>query len=317
MSDFIEQNNVTSVNSSEFLWVDKYRPKNVDDYIGSTSVKDSLKSFMDKQTIPNLLFFGSAPGTGKTTAAKILVNNIDCDYLYINASSENGVDVIRNKITNFASTMGFHGIKIVILDECDYLTPEAQGALRNVIETFISTTRFIFTCNYVEKVIGPIRSRLQEFEVVPPSKKDVAIKLKQVLDKESVTHSIEDIGYIVNTYYPDMRKIYNFAQQYSIDGKFCMPKAGVIENDAKQKLVQMLKEKAPFNQIRQVIADADVTHFESYYQELYDKIEEYACGKEVVIILEIAESMYQSALVVDKEITFAACIARILKQLSK
>ena len=314
--DFLET--TTEEKSSMELWVDRYRPVKLEDYIGEQSVKDALKGFIDNKNIGHLLFFGSQPGTGKTTAAKMLVKNIPCDYLYLNSSDENGIETIRTKIKGFASTVGFNPIKIIILDEADFLTAEAQGALRNVIETFSATTRFILTCNYVEKIISPIRSRCQEFEVIPPSKKEIAVKLKKILDTESIKHTMEDLGYIVNTYYPDMRKILNFSQQYSTDGTIHIPKQGVVENDTKDKIITLLKTPAKsttFNEIRQLVADADVKHFDSFYKTLFDKISEYSNGKEILVTLTIAEYVYQSALVVDKEISFMACIARLLKEL--
>ena len=140
------------------LWVEKYRPNQLDNYIGNDHLKSKVSVYLESGDIPHLLLFGRA-GTGKTTLAKLLVNNIDCDYLYINASDENSVDVVREKVKNFASTLGFKDMKVIILDECDYITPNAQAALRNLMETFSKNCRFILTCNYVERIIDPIQSR--------------------------------------------------------------------------------------------------------------------------------------------------------------
>ena len=166
------------------LWVEKYRPNELDNYIGNDHLKSKVSVYLESGDIPHLLLFGRA-GTGKTTLAKLLINNIDCDYLYINASDENSVDVVREKVKNFASTLGFKDMKVIILDECDYITPNAQAALRNLMETFSKSTRFILTCNYVEKIIDPIQSRCQTFAITPPSKKDVAKRLNDIL-KEMV-----------------------------------------------------------------------------------------------------------------------------------
>lgn len=319
MNGFIEETEVTN-KKEHYIFVEKYRPATLDGYISDKSFKDVLSSFIKKKDIPHLLFYNSSPGTGKTAAAKILVKNIPCDHLYINASDENSVDTVRTKIKGFASSAGFHDIKIIILDECDQLSVEAQGALRNLIETFSLHTRFILTCNYVEKMIPPISSRCQTFKVESPSKKDVAILLKSILEKENVSFTVEDLGYIINTYYPDMRKVINFAQQSVVDGKIVINKHDALETDTKLKVVELLKigignSLSTFNEIRQLIANADIRFFDEYYRFLYDKVGEYSKGKDVLAILIIAECLYQSSLVVDKEITFMSCVARLLKEL--
>ncbi len=142
------------------LWVEKYRPKNLDSYVGNENLKKKVSRYLKEGDVPHLLLFGNA-GTGKTTLAKLIVKNIECDHMYINASDENSVDVMRNKIKDFASSVGFKPIKVIILDECDFLTPNAQAALRNLMETFSRHTRFILTCNYVEKIIDPIQSSVK------------------------------------------------------------------------------------------------------------------------------------------------------------
>ena len=162
------------------LWVEKYRPIRLEDYVGSDSLVSSMSDYIKQQDIPHLLMYGKA-GTGKTTAAKLLVKNIECDYLYVNASDENSVDAIRFKIKAFAASAGFNDLKVVILDESDFLTPNAQAALRNLMETYSSTTRFILTCNYVEKIIDPIQSRCQVFHITIPTKTSAAKKVAHIL----------------------------------------------------------------------------------------------------------------------------------------
>ena len=149
-------------NTENTLWVEKYRPDTLEGYVGNEHILQKVKIYIENEDVPHLLLYGQA-GTGKTTLAKIITNQIDCDVMYINASDENSVDAVRDKIRGFASSMGFRKWKVVILDESDYLTPNAQAALRNLMETFSKTTRFILTCNYVEKVIDPIQSRCQTF----------------------------------------------------------------------------------------------------------------------------------------------------------
>ena len=174
------------------LWVEKYRPNKLENYIGNEHLKSKVKRYIDDQDIPHLLLYGRA-GTGKTTLAKLIIKNVECDYLYINASDENSVDAVRFKIRAFASTVGFKDMKVVILDECDYLTPNAQAALRNVMETFSKHCRFILTCNYVERVIDPIQSRCQSYKIVPPKKSDVARHMVNILDTEKVKYDLDDV----------------------------------------------------------------------------------------------------------------------------
>ena len=214
---FFEDNN-TPKKVTNSLWVEKYRPSKLTEYVGNEHLKDKVKDYLESGEIPHLLFFGKA-GTGKTTLAKLIVNSIDCDHIIINASDENNVDTVRNKVKGFCSTVGFKDMKIIILDEFDYMTPNAQAILRNLMETFSRHCRFILTCNYVEKVISPIRSRTQEFQIVPPSKKEVAIQVSQILGKENVEFELKDIVPIIDSAYPDIRKIINTCQLNSSKGK--------------------------------------------------------------------------------------------------
>lgn len=300
------------------LWVEKYRPDKLEGYIGNDQLKQTVASFIVRNDTPHLLFYGTA-GTGKTTLAKLITKNIECDVLYINASDENSVDTVRSKIKGFASTTGFTSLKVIILDEADFLTQEAQAALRNLMETFSLTTRFILTCNYQEKIIPALISRCQTYQINPISKKEVAIHLKSVLETESVKFSMDDLGYIVNTYYPDIRKILNFAQQSVLDGSVKINIYDAVGTDFKNKIISSLVNSTnittTFNEIRQIVADNDIRSFDEYYSLLYEKCSEYSRGKDLPVIITIAEYVHQSSLVVDKEITFMACIAAVLKAL--
>lgn len=321
-----EQNKVSKKDHS--LWVERYRPATMNDYIGNDNVREKFNFFIQKGDIPHILLFGPA-GTGKTSLAKILTNNINCDALYVNASDENRVDDVRIKLKNYACSAGFKPLKIVILDEADRLTPEAQGTLRNMLETYSAYTRFILTCNYVEKVIPPIASRMQAFEIKPVSKKEVAIKLVNILQNEKVLFTQDDIIFIVNTYYPDIRKVINFAQQSTVEIKkesgeieltIKICKENAVEIDLLSRLVSLLKEPenaGVFDEIRKVIADIDMNSLETVYRYLFDKVEEYAKGKEASIIYELGESLYQSQLVIApvRDIIFLSGIYKILKQL--
>ena len=296
------------------LWVEKYRPNTLDTYIGNEQLKDKVKHYLDSGDLPHLLLFGKA-GTGKTTLAKLLVNNIDCDYLYINASDENNVETVRSKVKNFASTMGFKDYKVIILDECDYITPNAQAALRNLMETFSKHCRFILTCNFVERIIDPIQSRCQSFQVIPPNKNDVAKHLHNVLVKEGVEYNIEDLKMLVNSGYPDIRRVINGAQRQSIGGKLSIDKQSIVENDYKMKLLEILKtqdKKNAFKNIRQLMADSKVTDFADLFRLLYDEVDSYGSGKVADCILIIAKYELSDAQVVDKEINAMAMLIEIL-----
>lgn len=174
---------VVKEETNNTLWVEKYRPKKLEDYVGNDHLKQKISDYISTGDVPHLLLFGKA-GTGKTTLAKLIVNSINCDFMIINASDENNVDTVRNKVKSFASTIGFKDTKIIILDEFDYMTPNAQAILRNLMETFSRHCRFILICNYVEKVIDPIQSRCQTFQIVPPTKRDVAIQISKILGAE-------------------------------------------------------------------------------------------------------------------------------------
>jgi len=297
------------------LWVEKYRPTNLDTYIGNDQLKSKVKVYLDSGDLPHLLLFGKA-GTGKTTLAKLLVNNIECDYLYINASDENNVETVRSKVKNFASTMGFKDYKIIILDECDYITPNAQAALRNLMETFSKHCRFILTCNFVERIIDPIQSRCQTFQVIPPNKNDVAKHLHNILTQENVDYDREDLAILVNSGYPDIRRVINGAQRQSVDGKLVIDKQSIVENDYKLKLLEILEKqdkKSAFNNVRQLLADAKVTDFADLFRLLYDEVDSYGKGHIAECILVIAKYELSDAQVVDKEINAMAMIIEILQ----
>ena len=297
------------------LWVEKYRPSNLDTYIGNDQLKGKVKVYLESGDLPHLLLFGKA-GTGKTTLAKLLVNNIDCDYLYINASDENNVETVRSKVKNFASTMGFKDYKVIILDECDYITPNAQAALRNLMETFSKHCRFILTCNFVERIIDPIQSRCQTFQVIPPNKNDVAKHLHNILTDEGVSYEREDLAILVNSGYPDIRRVINGAQRQSVDGKLVIDKQSIVENDYKLKLLEILEKqdkKSAFNNVRQLMANAKVTDFADLFRLLYDEVDTYGKGHIAECILIIAKYELSDAQVVDKEINAMAMIIEILQ----
>ena len=297
---------------SHSLWVEKYRPTDLSTYVGNEHLKEKVKVYLESEDVPHLLLFGKA-GTGKTTLAKIVVNNIDCDYMYINASDENKVDDVRNKIKTFASSVGFKSLKVIILDECDYLTPNAQAALRNLMETFSKHCRFILTCNYVERIIDPIQSRCQSYKVVPPSKKEVAQQMVNILKEENCTFELDDIALIVNAGYPDIRRVINSAQRQIVDGKLKIDTTSVIQNNYKLQLLEMLSNGSKLNDIRKLIADNSISDYSELFRLLYDEVDNYSSGKQAECIMNIAEAQYQDVHVVDKEINFMALIIRLIR----
>ena len=294
------------------LWVEKYRPIDLSTYIGNEHLKEKVKRYLETGDVPHLLLYGRA-GTGKTTLAKIITKNIECDYLYINASDENNVDNVRTKIKSFASSIGFKSLKVIILDESDYLTPNAQAALRNLMETFSKHCRFILTCNYVERIIDPIQSRCQSYKVVPPSKKEVAQQLVDILDDQMCTYELDDVALIVNAGYPDIRRVINSAQRQIVDNKLKIDTTSVIQNNYKLQLLEMLSSNAKLNDIRKLIADNSISDYSEIYRLLYDEVETYGKGKVAECILNIAEAQYQDVNVVDKEINFMSLIIRLLR----
>ena len=300
------------------LWTEAFRPNTLEGYIGNEHIIEKVKIFIANGDVPHLLFYGSA-GTGKTTLAKIIANSVDADLMYIKASDENSVDAVRDKIKRYASTVGFKRWKIIILDEADYLTPNAQAALRNLMETYSKTTRFILTCNYVEKIIDPIQSRCQTFAIMPPNKTDVAKRLVSVLEEKQVQYDIKDIAAIINASYPDIRRAINTAQSCVIENRLTLDKASAIQANYMTEVLEMLKnakdKKVAFTNIRQCIADSKVRDFTPMYTFLYDNLDEFAHGHIAPCILIIAESQFKDASVVDKEINIMAMFVNILGEI--
>jgi replication factor C small subunit len=297
------------------LWVEKYRPQTLKDYIGNDLLKEKVQSYLDNNDVPHLLLYGKA-GTGKTTLAKIIAQTIECDMMVINASDENNVETVRNKVKNFASGAGFKGFKIIILDEFDYMTPNAQAILRNLMETFSRHTRFILTCNYHEKIIEPILSRCQTFAVNPPSKKEVAVHVTEILNKEGIRFDIKDVADIISSFYPDIRRVMNTCQLQSSKGELKVDKQTILQADFKNKIVDLLasgeEKRNAYMQIRQIVGDNKVNDFAELYTALYERLDDYAAGNTANVILELAQGQFRDALVIDKEICFMATIIAII-----
>src|SRR6056300_771681 len=301
---FFEETNNEQVDNS--LWVESYRPVTLENYVGNEHLKEKVSGYLETGDVPHLLLYGRA-GTGKTTLAKLIVKSMDCDYMVINASDENNVETVRNKVKGFASSMGFKKYKIVILDEFDYMSQNAQAILRNLMETFSQHCRFILTCNYVEKVIDPIQSRCQTFQIIPPTKKDVAVQISKILNNEEIEFEPKNLVPIIDSGYPDIRKIINTCQLNSIKGE--------LKVDT-QNLLEILKsdddKRNKYTKMRQTIIDSRVTDFTELFSLLYEKVDEYAPQNTANVIIALSEGESKHVHSIDKEIPTAATLIEIL-----
>lgn len=300
------------MNKDHGLLVEKFRPTTLDNFVGSESVKKVFQKYIDDNTCQNITLHGP-PGVGKTTLAKLLVKNIDCDYLYINASDERGVETVREKIIGFASLSSFKPIKVIILDEADYLTPQAQASLRFTIERFSRKTRFIMTCNWLEMLSEPMKSRCKPVKITPPTKVEVAKHLHWILDEEKIEHSSDDIKQLVNNHYPDVRAALETIQMFNMDGTLELDQSSLVSS---QYLPSILKElcnnKPSLTEIRQIIANSGVRDFEELFRYLYDNASKYVPGKEGMVAYYVNDYSYKANFKIDKEINCVALINQIL-----
>jgi replication factor C small subunit len=304
------------MNKKHTLWIEKYRSENLEQYIGNDAVKARIADCIVKNDIPHFLFAGTA-GTGKTTLAKLIVKNIKCDYLYINASDENGIDMIREKVKGFASTSTFQPLKVVILDESDFLTQPAQAALRNLIEEYSITTRFILTCNYIERLIEPLQSRCEIHLLTPPSKGNVAKHVcTSILDVEGIQYEMVDVATIIKEYYPDVRSIIKVLQQNVKDSKLSV--VALDANWTKQLILILNKrDKSAWYQVRQLVADAQVDDFQTAYRYMFEHLSEFSYGNDAELSVILDDFIWRSGVVPDKEINMMACVAKILETIKK
>ena len=298
------------------LWIEKHRPDSLDGFVGNNHIVEKVKNYIKNNDVPHLLFFGKA-GTGKTSLSKIITNHIDCDVLTINASDLSGVDVVRDKIKGFSSSMGFKKWKIVFLDESDYLSPNAQASLRNLMETFSTSTRFILTCNYLEKIIEPIQSRCQMFEIIPPSKKQVIKRMEEIMNIEKVKYDMGDLETLVNSSYPDIRSIINLIQQQVVEGELKLDENSSIQLNYMDEVLSLLKSKNDSTKnlhlIRKVITDSKVKDFVPLYRFLFDNVDEFSTDNVGETIKQISDYQYKDSFVGDKEINVISMIFEILR----
>ena len=297
------------------LWVEKYRPKTVDGYVFRDEAQRSqVKTWIKDKTIPHLLFSGNA-GIGKTTLAKLLFNELDIndlDILEINASRTNSVDDVRDKIVNFVQMIPFGDFKVVLLDEADYLSPNAQAALRGVMEEYHSTARFILTCNYPNRIIPAIHSRGQGFHIAKIDQTEFTARVAEILITEGVTPDLDTLDTYVKATYPDLRKCINMVQMNSVDGTLVSPNEGDTgATDWKLEMVELFKAGKIQEARKLLCGTIRAEEMEDVYRWLYDNVDLFPDPDTAV--LTIKQGLVDHTLVVDPEINLAATLIRLAR----
>ena len=302
------------------LWTEKYRPKNIEDCILPERLKKPFQEYVTQKNIPNLLLTGGA-GVGKTTVAKAMCNEIGCDFMIINGSDENGIDMVRNKITNYASSMSFSGgRKVIIIDEADYLSANAQAAFRNAIEEFAGNCSFIFTCNFKNKIIEPLHSRCAviEFTLKASEKSSMATqffkRIQTILSSEEIAYETPVVAELIKKHFPDFRRVINELQRFSKFGKIDTGVLAQIVDVSLADIIKFIKDK-DFGAIRKWVASNDVDPA-SLYRKLYDNLYEVLKPQSIPqAVIIIADYQYKQAFVADQEINLVACLTELMVSL--
>jgi len=304
---------------NEFLWVEKYRPKTIDDCVLPAHIKTTFKQIVNGGELHNMLLTGTA-GLGKTTVAKALCNELDLDYLLINGSEESGIDTLRNKIKQFASSVSLQGgYKVVILDEADYLNPQStQPALRGFIEEFSGNCRFILTCNFRNRIIEPLHSRCSVVEFNIPKKESERLcsvmmaRLMLILDDEGIKYETKVLAELIMKYMPDWRRVINELQRYSTSGVIDSGILVSLSDISVNELMSSLKIK-DFKKMRQWVADNIDSDPASLFRKLYDNMNEYVVPESIPqMVLILADYQYKNSFVSDHELNLVACCTELM-----
>lgn len=310
------------VKADELLWVQKYRPQRIADSILPDATKTSFQKFVDTKNIPNLLLTGS-PGTGKTTAAKAMLEELGCDYIILNAALNRGIDLVRSEISTFASSISLAGgRKYIILDEADYLTPEAQASMRNLIETFSKNCGFIFTCNFKNRIITPLRSRLSEvdFAIEKSEKPKLAAQFFKrtlaILKNENVDFDPKVVAKVIEKHFPDFRRILNELQKYSGNGRIDEGIFADFKQESLDNLFDLLKNKN-FTEMRKWCADNSDQDVNELFRKIYDMATDKIELKSMpTFVVSLADYMYKSSFVADQEINLVAFLTEVMMETS-
>jgi len=303
--------------AASHLWTEKYRPKTISEYVFKDNMQRKVvEQWIQEGSIPHLLFYGGA-GTGKTTLAKVLVNDLgvqDADIMLINASRDNGIDLIRERITRFASTMPWGDYKVIILDEADYITPAGQAALRGVMEEYASVVRFILTCNKVNQIISPIKSRCQEFHITNQDQVDFTTRIAEILINEGIDVDLETIDFYVRATYPDLRKTINSVQQNITDGKLVSPdESADLASDWKLQMVSLFRDKKLKEARILICKSATPEEYDDIYRFLYSNLDFFGASDEEqdTAVIIIRNSMVKHTQIACPEINLSACMIEL------
>ncbi len=304
----------------EFLFVEKYRPKTIEDCVLPKSLKDTFQSIIDKGELPNMMFTGSA-GIGKTTVARALCNELGLDYMMINGSEDGNIDTLRGKIKQFASTVSLQGgQKVVILDEADYLNPQStQPALRGFIEEFSKNCRFILTCNFKNRIIDPLHSRCSIYEFNLGSKEKMAMafmhRLQFILDSENIKYENQVLAELIMKYIPDWRRVINECQRYGMSGVIDTGILVTLSESSIKSLMKDLKSKN-FKSMRKWVSDNIDVESAKLFRMVYDNMITYVEPSSVpALVLILADYSYKDSFVADHELNVVACMTEIMSQI--
>ena len=305
--------------NDDFLWVEKYRPNTIDECVLPSDIKENFQKVLKQGELQNMLLTGTA-GTGKTTAAKALCNELGLDYLLINGSEESGIDTLRNKIKQFASSVSLQGgYKVVILDEADYLNPQStQPALRGFIEEFSANCRFILTCNFKNRIIEPLHSRCTVIEFNIPKKEAdrlasvMMARLMLILDDEGIKYENPVLAELIMKHMPDWRRVINELQRYSVSGSIDSGILVQLSDVSMNNLISFLKEKN-FKQMRKWVSDNMDSEPAAIYRKVYDNMNEYVEPQSIPqLVLILADYQYKNAFVADHELNTVACLTEVM-----